>query len=430
MANGQEKNFQLPDGTDPAKEPLTEYRTGEITDDEEYVDPDDEALKAAEAEAAAEEAGQQPGGQQQQQDPGQQTQQQQQPQNLPQNPEQNAGQPGAEPGAAHSQTQNLRDAVNQGQTGQPGADPIMIPKARFDQAINDARTALAERDSKIENLTAAAGYLKARADMLETQLRTTQSQEQQAQQANVEAEFDQRLQAEDDKLKAAATAFDDGKTNLTDFLQVQREVEAAKVTINQERVAHAEQAATAAAPANGQEQNVQQPQQQTPRSLGDEHVLETQIQTLVAQHPYLHAFSREEMGRLQNMVHADFAAQGRAIPPGAAGDYMLRAEVAKLTDLFGPSWHPEVHQNPTNGQAQPNGGNAGGQQQGQQTQLSDAAKARLAKAQLAADLPPDPNQFGTSGGGANPLPTEEQIMQMSEEQMEALPAAMLDRLGG
>ena len=186
-------------------------------------------------------------------------------------------------------------------------------------------------------------------------------------------------------------------------MRVQGEVEAAKVTINQERVAHAEQAAVAAAPANGQPQNVPQPQQNQPRTLGDEDVLDRQIQTLAQQHPYLHAFDEAEMKRLQNMVYADLAAQGRQVPTGAAGDYLLRAEVAKLTDLFGPSWHPEVHQNQTNGQAQPTGGNTGGPQQGQQPGLSHTAQARLAKQQLAADMPPDPSHFGASGSGANQL---------------------------
>ena len=212
MANGQDKNFQLPDGTDPAKEPLTEYRTGEITDDDEYVDPDDEAMKAALAEEAAE-AGQQPGTVQQP-DPGQAPQQPQQPQNLPQSQQPGTGQPRSEPGATHTPTQNLRDAVNQGQAGQPGADSIMIPKARFDELRTNANAALAQRDQEVQNLTAATGYFKARADMLEAQLRETQTQEQQQQQASAEADFDQRLQAENDKLKAAADAFDRGETNM------------------------------------------------------------------------------------------------------------------------------------------------------------------------------------------------------------------------
>ncbi len=372
--------------------------TGEITDDKDFEDPDEANLRRSRAAVEAEEKAQA----------------------ELNDPEQDAVQIAAR--AAEEQQQATAPETQpkqEGPQGQPqpaeggtgdGGDPIMIPKERFDEAVGGART---ERDAAL----AQANYWKGVAE-------ATQANARPAEPAPKPLDYEALLTEQEDALDKAAADFDAGTIQLTEYRKVERVVRSNQDKIRAHRSEaerHAQEQAAAAEAA----QQAQNPPKQTSanqESLADTQVLEQQLTDLNAAHPYLHLLEPTHVERLRSMALGDLQAQGKTLPGGAHGTYLLRSEIARLSDAMGPAWFPDF--NPS--QATPSQGQQPAQQQGQQP-LSQTAKDRLAKSSMAGAMPPDTSQMGSGAGGSEGVPSDEQILAMSEDDRQALPPAVRAR---
>lgn len=371
--------------TTPTGEP---YRTGDVAEGDADQDPDVQALEAARREAetdpSADGASTDGDGQPaaaDQGDGGKPAQPQQQPK-----PE---GAPAAGDGKA-------------GEGGGEQPQP-MIPLPRF-------RDVLSERDTAIQQ----ANYWKGRAEAIAEQARQRPADggEQNRKQGPTVDEQIAALEAEVDRLDQD---YDAGKiTSTADHRRQVRQVEA---KINQLR--------------QSQQQPDQHRQQQQPApsgpSLGDEEVLQRQAADLTQHHPYIDHMSQPEINRLVAMAYADAQASNQPIEAGTTrGTYRLRDMVAKLSDAFGPQWHPEVKiERPSQPNPQP--APTPGQAQPGTKPLSPEAQARLEKLNRAEGMPPDANNMGTGANAPQPL-SQQRIEDMDALDLEELPGPERQKL--
>ena len=381
----------------PAEKP--KQITGEMTTEDRFEDPDDVALREARAAAEAEESAAGP-----LEDPEQDAVQIAQAAQGEQTP-----QPASQEGQTQQAPQAAPEAVP-APTGEDQGQQPAIPKARFDEAVEKERAARAKAEAE-------ANYYRG---VAETQaMQQAQPQAQPAQPAPPPPDYDAMLAEQDTAKRAAAKRFDDGEITMSDYVAVEEAVNANKRKIEAHRAASEERAREAEAAAEA----AKQPREQTPTpgqqdSLADQLVLDQQLEQLDQANPYVPLLTPEHVERLRHMVISDMRAQGKVLPGGSHGTYILRAEIAKMAGLMGPSWFPD--HNPA--QAQP----PQGQQPGQ-AGLSQTAQDRLAKVPMAGAMPPDTSQLGTGAGGGNPIPSDEQVAQMSDDDIALLPAEVRAR---
>ena len=436
MAQGNGE-IRTEEGQDLKHVAMVTYRTGEISPDEDDQDPDDLALQQANAELQAEsgQSGQPP-----------QSGQDQPPQNQPPTQQPPANQPGQAPSPAAPQTPPPA-AAQQGMPGtqpgqsqpapgtQPAPDAVhQIPKPRFDEAMAKKDEVIAGLQDERTQLIAAAGYLKSQGDMYRERLEAIEAPAQEAARVAAEKAFDDRVTEQDQRLKQAGTDFDAGTINMSQFLEIQSDVQATKGTIESERTSYLAQRSESAAtqPTRNQPGSTPDPKAAPAAphpdsySLADKLELDRQLDYLAQHHPYLGLMTDDQMLTLRGMVKGALEARGEILTPGAQGDYFLRAEIGKLSDYFGPQWYPQHAGTPA--QPQPNGSIPPGHPPGQPAPLTPAAQARLNKMQMANEMPPDPANFGSAAGAAGPVPTEAQIENMSEDDLMNLPPGTLDRL--
>lgn len=93
--------------------------------------------------------------------------------------------------------------------------------------------------------------------------------------------------------------------------------------------------------------------------------------------------------------------------------FKLGERVAQLSDVYGPIWGAKAPQ-PQQQPAPPKPG------------MSPTAQARQQKLAVAANAPPDVNRL-TPQGGQGPEYTEDQIANMSDEEILALPKSVRER---
>lgn len=373
-----------------------DYRMGEITSENEFQDPDEIALQEARAEVAAEAA--------QGTDETITEHQQALPQAQPR-----PGHPG-EPGAAPGQQQETAEQEPDGQARQDQggkAKPGMIPQPRFDEVA--ARAYRAE---------AQAAYLAGVVSVLQ-QGRGNGQQPATAAPQPPQPTPAERIAAARQSAIEAADKFDRGEITARQFEESRQQAEDQIWQIRDE----ARQAEAARAGAPSQQQRPQVPTS----SLGDQQVLDAQMEQLHARHPHLLRANEDQLRRLAAQAWTDARAIGQPITEDDRGTYRLRQMVADLSDVMLPYWYPDqfgpgAQAQPANGQQQP----APGQTGQQPRPLTRQQQATADKLRMAAEMPVNPQQLGTAGQGGG-LPTDQDIEAMSEDDIAALPPSVRAR---
>lgn len=227
-----------------------------------------------------------------------------------------------------------------------------------------------------------------------------------------------QIQAEQDKLLAAARQFDGGEITMEQFMAVQ---------ISASKQIAAIQAA-AAVP------STQIPPAAQP-SVADQMIQQQHLAKLQQAHPWVNNLTEAQMFTLRDMALSEAALSGAPINTSetatVADTMRLREGIARLSDIFGPRWNPGKVAPPAparpsgnNGgpQGRPGSGNPGAPRGG-------ASNGIAAKIALADQHPPNTAQSGyTPPLNPGGLPTPEQIEAMSEEDWIALPPAVRHRL--
>jgi hypothetical protein len=281
----------------------------------------------------------------------------------------------------------------QGEQGKP--DQIMVPKARLDEALHKA-------DEASRQATYLQGQLEAYARYMPQGSQQSGQSSQPSGQQQPQQDLQAQIQQERDRKQSAADKYDSGEISLKEYEQVRDEVDD-KIW--------------------GIRQQAQQSQQRRPASEwgpADEKVLEDHLEQLASNHPYVDVMTQQDYDRLQRIAYAEAEAEGRPIQAGARGTMDLRERVARLTDHYGPQWYPNAEvksgSQPSNQQ----------QRQAQGPNLSPQAQARQDKNALQERLPPDPNEIGTGAQGSQ-VPSEGQIAQMTDDEIQALPPEIRQR---
>lgn len=283
----------------------------------------------------------------------------------------------------------------------PPQDPVMIPKARFDE-VNNARTE-AERQ---------AAYYKGLADARQAPASP------QAPPAPAQPSAEQRLSALHEQQDALAARFDNGEITRVEETKQARVLAAEEQAIREEILLA----------------KVPKPQAQAPVASGNELYLETLTAQLETQHPWVQVFDKVGNDADWSWLKAQAIQnlQARNVDPrqGDMGKYELRKEIAVLADQFGPallSGRAQAQGIPLPGQTSPS---QGGQLPPQQQQPSRQAQARGAKLTLQENAPPNLNQVtGQAQGGLEDM-SDSRIEAMSEDEIGALPTPLRNKLLG
>ncbi|GEM_PF-2480786 len=158
-------------------------------------------------------------------------------------------------------------------------------------------------------------------------------------------------------------------------------------------------------------------------------VLEERTAQIAAQHPYSELVFpvQPDNNPIMDARRATLAAEANAnvvaanpgIQPGARADLLYRAELARLTDVYGPIWFPN----------QPKPAPATQTSATPQPAISKTAQNRLEKLVLAGQQPPNLAAAGKSGQGEGGL-SEAAIARMSDDEIAALPPQLRAKLTG
>ena len=156
---------------------------------------------------------------------------------------------------------------------------------------------------------------------------------------------------------------------------------------------------------------------------------------IAEEHPYVALIGEPEDSRvaaqrwqnLEREAATEMMEKGFQFHPGTDGKLparellALRAEVANLTDRYGPLWFPNATL-PASTDPQPTTSQPGGKPAGQGENLSERQLARKTKLALAAAQPPDSTDVGGTGGTREY--SDADILAMSEEELDALPESL------
>lgn len=276
------------------------------------------------------------------------------------------GEPGEDQGANSDPSTPNADEGKQ----DPKAAVPMIPKPRFDEVNRQAQEA--ER---------RAAYWQGIAEASRQAPAGQQQPPAQAPQPTPDP-----LETNRNQILDLAKKFDEGELSMAEYKQKELELYQQRDEILLQRA------------------RPQQPQ----ISLADQHFINSQTEAMAKAHPYVDLVSDQQFQQLVNLAKIELqGTQWAQMQAGPAKDMMLKEKVAVLSDQFGPVWVGPLQQQPaTNGQ-QP---------------LSPQAKARQAKLDLAAQMPPDLSAMG--GGAVAQAPSPQAIENMDEEAILALPASV------
>lgn len=328
--------------------------------------------------------------------------------NAKQGKEGDAGQPATQP----PQTAGQPQAGDQppAQTAQPqpvqGAEP-MIPKARFDAAIAQAR---GQADYW-------RGIAEARVGMQGGQ--PANPGQQQPNQTTPE----QRLTAIASEMDALADKFDNGELSMKELTAAQRKLQDEAFDLR--RVMLVAEV----------EQRIPVPQEDL--------TLTQKTMEIEAQHPYLPVVfpdkpveqltpieqSRQQM--IREEATAAVVAENPGIKPGPRADLLFRAKLGEIADRYGAIWYPNAK---PQAQKQPAAGTtqtppASQPPPGGKPALTEKQEQRLNKLTLADRQPPTTANLGTQASGMGDY-TPERIAQMSEDEYARLPNEIRQRLRG
>ncbi len=270
--------------------------------------------------------------------------------------------------------------------------PIMVPKQRLDEALSRARAEHAER-LRLEGALRAATAQQAAPAASATPPAPT---------------LDQLIQAEQGKIDEAATRFDAGEITMSEFVAVQRDAQNLIQSLREQALY---EAVTARQPQMG---------------MVDEIFLKRRTDELEASNPWLGVIAQDgnRMQAFADVARADMAARGEPIQGDSPMETLrLREAMAELSNTYGPRWYPNLTQ-PAPAAAAPPGAPAPAAAPARPPARPASATNPVTRA---AAHPPNINEMGTAGLASND-PTEEQIENMSSDEIGALPAATRARL--
>jgi hypothetical protein len=290
-----------------------------------------------------------------------------------------------------------------------GEAPVMIPKARLDEA-------LARGDER----AAEAAYWKGRADALATGAPLPKGDGQPggpAQQQQPTA--DQRLADLQAQQDALAAKFDNGEITMADLTKQSRDLANKEAAIREETLlAKVKPAAT-----------------QQPGPTDDGLYLGTLTAQLETQHPWCQVFNDLQgpdadaaWAFVETQARNNLVARGLDPTDGQPMTrYELRQEAAKLADRYGPALIGDLAK--AKGIALPGQTPSQGGQPAKPA-LSPTAKARDAKLAQIANAPPNLNQMGGTEVGGADVPSDARLESMGEDEYDRLPEATRKRLLG
>jgi hypothetical protein len=162
----------------------------------------------------------------------------------------------------------------------------------------------------------------------------------------------------------------------------------------------------------------------TQQGLMDQLAEQAHLNQLVARHPYAKGLSTQQAEALAVLATQELAMEGNPIRDSSLAESLrLRERVAQLSDTWGPKWGVQPSSSPQQQPSTPSTGRVPAAPSA--LPLSPAAAARDRKMQVAAALPPDPASMGM---GAPAEISAAQIEVMSDEEIAALPPAVLRRV--
>lgn len=258
------------------------------------------------------------------------------------------------------------------------ADAPMIPKARFDQVLGDlskTREELAKVNGQIEILS-----------------RQQAPKQDEAKQPTPEEVLQQIQDSED----ALAEKFDSGDIGMAEYRRKQRELEAAKADVMA---------------------NQQQPEQDATPQGGDDFILDAITDELEAKYPAVKELPADDPGWhfIQQAAVRSLESEGVQLGQGARSTIALRVRMAELAEQYVPILTGKPVNKPEQTPVPPKGKGA-----------SEQAQARKAKLEMQESLPPNTHRMGAEG--SKELYSEEQIANMTDEQIAELPEALLAQI--
>lgn len=289
------------------------------------------------------------------------------------------------------------------QATKPGRAP-MLPKPRVDEMVARAR-AEGRAEALTEVLQTGGTHGAPRAPAAPP-VNVDPSQPIPAD-APISAEVAHARLANIDAAKLAlAEQFDDGKIGMKEFKQ-------AEVALDQEARQHSLRISQSMAPAAA-----------VP-DVNNDITLDQETAKLETAHPYVTAIPATDVAAwqlIESRAEASLKAQGIKLPVDRAGNptptgmLVLRTEMAKQTDILGPTLTGKTREQITGRPAAP------ATVPTSPPALTPAQQATRTALARAAQHPID---IATMGTPAGPLaaPTDADIMAMTQEQIEALPAA-------
>ena len=207
------------------------------------------------------------------------------------------------------------------------------------------------------------------------------------------------------RITAAAKEFDQGEITMEQFVTVQTEANGAIAEMRQRQILASMPRATMAP------------------GIADQDILARHLVDMEARHPWTKVLSNQELEFLANIARQEATGLGNPIGTGPLETIRLRTAVAELADVYGPRWYPH--------RAAPTAGQQPTQVQPQQQQaarpLSPQAQAGAKKLAQAAQHPPNINHAGAVGNSAD-LITDEQVANMTTDEIEALPPQLRQRI--
>lgn len=277
----------------------------------------------------------------------------------------------------------------------PAQEPIMIPKARFDDVLSKS----SEKDLQIARLQGENEALKL--------ANGKPANGQPAQQPQQPAEtFEQKVDRIYAAKEALATKFDNGEMSLAEMRREERKLDTELDTAREARLADRVKA--------------QSPQPQAQSAPSMTLALENELAAIQAKHLYLQTpeVMRDDRWEFLKVEAAQqLRDEGVALPPPGQPltekqRVQLGERIAVLSDTYGPIWGAKPAQAPA---PQPSA----------QPTKPAVVVARENKLTQAHNAPPDLNRLTPQGGQTEF--TEDMIAGMSDDEILALPASVRAR---
>lgn len=296
-----------------------------------------------------------------------------------------------------------------GADGDQQSPPESVPYARFAEQNNEVR----QLREQVQYLSGAVEALRAGS----AQPGTPQPPQERAPSRQDIAQA--KIDAAKQRVEQAAERLDKGEISTKEYSTVQLAAS--------EEIAAVRNALVLGAAQELVQRQRPQPPQQAPEihySLSDQDFMDRHLEGLAAKYPEVgpkSPLTEQNVADLTAMVIKGLGGVDRLHPNPVIRTMQVREGAARLATVMVPFWYPD-YRRPDQSQAT---AAATGQTTGNQRQLSAQAQARADKLALAENHPPDIRGVGSAGESEGL--SESRIIRMTDEELENLPAALLDR---